>query len=41
LVKVCQNNQAESWAQDFQFQFRITDSMGKPIPCEINAPAAP
>lgn len=30
LIKICQNAQTESWAQDWQFQFRITDAMGKP-----------
>ncbi len=31
LVKVCQNEQQESWAQDWQFQLRICDSSGKAI----------
>ena len=31
LIKVCQNEQKESWAQRWQFQFRITDSSGKTI----------
>lgn len=39
LVKICQNNQTESWAQDWQFQFRITDAMGKPVNCRITLPA--
>jgi hypothetical protein len=29
LLKICQNEQEESWAQDWQFQFRITDLTGK------------
>ena len=29
LLKICQNEQEESWAQDWKFQFRITDSSGK------------
>lgn len=40
LVKVCQNNQTESWAQDYQFQFRITDATGKPLPLQIDVPAS-
>lgn len=32
LIKVCQNEQTESWAQDWQFQFRVCDETGKPIP---------
>jgi hypothetical protein len=39
LVKICQNNQTEAWAQEYQFQFRITDSMGKPIACTVTTPA--
>lgn len=31
LIKVCQNEQTESWAQDWQFQIRICDETGKPI----------
>lgn len=31
LIKVCQNEQTESWAQNWQFQFRITDDSGKRI----------
>ena len=37
LIKVCQNEQTESWAQDWQFQFRICDETGKAIP-ELNPP---
>ncbi|MCG8648773.1 MAG: hypothetical protein MI861_03010 [Pirellulales bacterium] len=29
LLKICQNEQSEPWAQDWQFQFRITDPTGK------------
>lgn len=28
LIKVCQNEQTEQWAQDFQYQLRFTDSSG-------------
>ena len=31
LIKVCQNEQTQSWAQDWQFQLRICDSTGKPV----------
>ena len=29
LLKICQNEQEESWAQRWEFQFRITDPTGK------------
>jgi hypothetical protein len=29
LLKICQNEQEESWAQNWKFQFRITDPSGK------------
>ncbi|MDW8243959.1 MAG: hypothetical protein RMJ88_12175 [Thermogemmata sp.] len=32
LIKVCQNNQQESWAQAWQVQVRICDATGGPIP---------
>ncbi|MBU6172419.1 MAG: HEAT repeat domain-containing protein [Planctomycetes bacterium] len=31
LIKVCQNEQTEAWAQRYQFMLRITDSTGKAI----------
>lgn len=31
LMKVCQNEQTEEWAQDWQFQLRICDSTGKAV----------
>lgn len=31
LIKVCQNEQKEPWAQRWQFQFRISDDSGKAI----------
>lgn len=31
LIKLCQNEQTEPWAQEFQFQCRLTDPTGKPI----------
>ncbi|TWT70445.1 hypothetical protein [Crateriforma conspicua] len=29
LLKICQNEQTQSWAQDWEFQFRLTDRNGK------------
>lgn len=29
LLKICQNEQTESWAQRWEFQFRLTDPSGK------------
>ncbi len=29
LLKICQNEQTEPWAQEWEFQFRITDVSGK------------
>ena len=31
LVKVCQNEQTEDWAAEWEFQLRVTDSLGTPI----------
>jgi hypothetical protein len=31
LVKTCQNEQTESWAQDWKLQIRITDTAGKAL----------
>ena len=31
LLKVCQNEQTESWAQDWQFQLRVCDATGTAI----------
>jgi hypothetical protein len=28
VLKVCQNEQTETWARPWVFQFRITDSLG-------------
>ncbi len=39
LVKICQNAQTEPWAQDWQFQFRLTDRLGTAIkPASILQP---
>jgi len=39
LIKVCQNAQTESWAQDWQFQFRFTDRSGAALPIVLTTPA--
>jgi hypothetical protein len=31
LLKICQNEQTEEWAQDWKFQFRVCDSLGAAI----------
>lgn len=31
LVKICQNEQTEDWAQDWKFQLRVCDSLGTAI----------
>jgi hypothetical protein len=35
LVKVCQNNQTDSWAQDWKFQLRLCDATGGALPVRI------
>jgi hypothetical protein len=40
LLKVCQNNQTEDWAQNWMFQLRITDGLGAPVPLSVISPAA-
>lgn len=34
VLKVCQNNQTQSWAQAWFFQMRICDATGGPLPLE-------
>lgn len=34
LLKICQNEQTEPWAQEWEFQFRITDRSGKGLRSE-------
>lgn len=31
ILKICQNEQTDSWAQEWQFQARVTDATGKKI----------
>ncbi|MBI1913145.1 MAG: hypothetical protein HYS12_00045 [Planctomycetes bacterium] len=35
LVKVCQNNQLEPWAQDWKFMLRLCDDLGGAIPFRV------
>jgi hypothetical protein len=39
LVKVCQNEQTEDWAQDWKFQLRLCDELGKAVPFEVSLKA--
>lgn len=39
LVKVCQNNQTEQWAQAWTFQLRLCDATGGALPVKAVAPA--
>lgn len=41
LIKVCQNEQEEQWAQRWQFQFRLTDFTGKTIRPSKKTKASP
>ena len=38
LVKVCQNDQSDSWAQDWQFQLRLCDAIGGAVPFKTLPP---
>lgn len=44
LIKVCQNEQTEAWAQQWSFQLRISDDIGGAVPVTVvtekTAPAA-
>jgi hypothetical protein len=35
LVKVCQNEQTEDWAQLWSFQLRVCDAIGGPVPITV------
>ncbi|HTU21816.1 MAG TPA: hypothetical protein VMG10_27505 [Gemmataceae bacterium] len=35
LVKVCQNEQTESWAQDWKLQVRLCDAVGAAVPFKL------
>lgn len=40
LIKICQNDQKEPWAQDWRFQVRISDALGTPVPVKVEPVAA-
>lgn len=40
VIKVCQNEQTEPWAQDWMFQLRVCDPTGKPVLPAADPPAA-
>jgi hypothetical protein len=35
LIKVCQNDQKEPWAQEWRFQLRVSDALGTPVPLTV------
>lgn len=35
LVKICQNDQPEDWAQNWMFQLRLTDELGAKVPLQV------
>ncbi len=35
LVKVCQNEQTDAWAQEWDFQLRVCDAVGTPVPLTL------
>jgi hypothetical protein len=37
LVKVCQNEQTEDWAQQWKFQLRLCDAVGAAVPFKVAA----
>jgi hypothetical protein len=39
LVKVCQNDQKEPYAQVWQFKLRVCDAIGGPVPVKVVPPA--
>ena len=41
LLKVCQNEQTESWAQNWSFQARLCDSAGAAVPFTVEAKPTP
>lgn len=40
LLKICQNNQTEQWAQNWAFQLRICDATGGAVPFKLLSPEA-
>jgi hypothetical protein len=41
VLKSCQNEQTEAWAQDWHFALRVSDSLGKAIHSTTRPPAKP
>ena len=41
LVKVCQNELVKDWTEEWEFQLRVTDSLGTPIIVAGQSPTAP
>jgi hypothetical protein len=41
LVKVCQNEQTENWAQDWKFQVRLCDAVGAAVPYTVTTDNPP
>lgn len=41
MIKVCQNEQTDSWAQNWSFQLRICDALGGPVPIKLAMNSAP
>ncbi len=39
LLKVCQNEQEENWAQDWKFQLRLCEPVGAAVPFTVVGPA--
>ena len=35
LIKVCQNEQEDTWAQLWSFQLRVTDHLGGKVPLRV------
>jgi hypothetical protein len=38
LVKLCQNEQTDSWAQEWKFQLRLCDDLGTALPVKVVTP---
>jgi hypothetical protein len=38
LVKICQNEQTEAWAQEWRFQLRVCDALGGAVPMTVAEP---
>ena len=41
LLKILQNKQAETWAQDWSFQFRVCDKIGTAVLAKNRPPRRP